>query len=221
MSGGDLGVVIVTGFLAVATTLMAWYTRRAAQDSEKAIEVGILSAQAAVDQAEATREIIEESRVDRQLAVQPIIHVGPIGHTTQHLESFGETASLMNAGSGPAIGVRVFTWRDQTTNVWMRSREFNLAAHSGTGSVNRDMFTAMSGLPEQTWFMNDPDDTRLSTVVVFWRDALGWRYRLPVIAFPTQTPGIFDFRLVDPERCEPDPLRNTWAEDIRIFPTRS
>ena len=85
-----LGLAIVTAVMAGATVWLGIQTR----------------ASVAVSQTEtnATLKLVKEARRDRELAIQPILR---LRHAVPTME-------VQNIGRGPALRVRLFTWRADT-----------------------------------------------------------------------------------------------------------
>jgi len=87
-----------------------------------------------------------------------------------------------NIGGGPALGRRAFVWPERKELGWFGSNTFDLGVGTDV-ELSGPSFKILPGIPEHTWFNygSNPDDPATqATVVVFWRDILGWRYRLPV-----------------------------------------
>lgn len=191
------------------------------QGSESAAHATQTAAEASRDEAQATVALVDETKRDRELAWQPVISaelVGPSIHSAQ-------AVNVRNVGA-PAIGLRVFLWLDHNNTEWSRSIAFDLApSEVRVLQVNDAWFDRMPShaLPAYDWFRYDEGPKNYGIAVLFWRDLLGWRYRLPVIAFPVFESlgvikeGSFDIRVADPERRQPGPLGD-WSCDRRIFP---
>ncbi len=135
MTAGDWLVGLCTLALAVVTAVMAWFTRRAAEageaaikDARASIELAREQVQAAREEAEATRALAMEQRLDRELAVRPVIHV----HAVDDDLIFAGVA-VSNIGHGPAVGLRAFIWPNASANEWYSSSAHGIAAGGISG----------------------------------------------------------------------------------------
>jgi len=224
-----------------AANRSATATQTAAEAAEKAAVAGQVAAeasraeaaaaQAAAEaskaEAEATLALVEETRRDRELAWQPVIDArrdtGIVGRIPPNLDP---PVLVRNVGGGPAIGLRVFWWPDHNETKWFRSVGKNIGAGQER-PFTREEFVELPALPRYGWFgygENPGDRNHQGYMVFFWRDVLGWRYRLPVIPMPVAKAigvyeeGVFDLRTAEPERRRPgNPVE--WEGSIQIFPT--
>ncbi|MHB8289108.1 MAG: hypothetical protein ACYDEY_07720 [Acidimicrobiales bacterium] len=239
-----------TGVMAIATFLVVWQSRTLSGETKKLAEaardsLGVSQAllranqelvtasreqvAAAQEEARATSELAVEARNDRELACQPVVGIGPAPGAEAAFVREGLPLIVENIGGGPALGLRAFWWPDHEQTAWLRSASLHLAAGAGA-TISKEMFTSIQPLPRYEWFGHGDDPNRREsqgTLVFFWRDVLGFRYRLPVIRFPTtERPGVastevFDPRVAEPERRRPEVGVHDWHTDIRIFPTNA
>lgn len=222
MTAGELFIGLATLALAVVTGVMAWHTSRAAEAARDA-------AGAAAQGAKATCHLAKEAETDRELTWRPYVHVRPLVGENIVTGQLLPPLIVSNIGGGPALGLRVLLWPDHELTKWSRSISIDLGA-GRDHTMNDDHFVGMRSIPVYRWFGRDPDPDKREnqgTAVLFWRDVLGWRYRLPVISFPVAapTPSISiskdraDLRLPDAEWTRSGDGAPDWANDIRIFPT--
>jgi hypothetical protein len=230
-----------TGVMAFATFLLAWQSRSLSKETKRLADASLASVKVSQDLvladqqlveasregAIATRELAIEAQRDRELMCRPFLRVTPLGDLEVAHGRLTPPFVVRNIGGGPALGLRIFTWPDQTSTAWYRSVSVDIGVGE-TQTFQSDMFLSMPSLPEYSWFGYGADPAnRLSqgTVVLFWRDILGWRYRLPVIPFPVAesvgvvAEGLIDLRLPDAERRRPTQGTADWDTTIRIFPT--
>jgi hypothetical protein len=230
-----------TAVMAFATFLLAWQSRSLSRETKKLADASLVSVRVSQDlvladqqlveasheEARATRELATEAQNDRELLCRPFLCVTPVGDLAVAQGRLAPPFVVRNIGGGPALGLRVFTWPDQVRTDWHRSVSIDIGVGEGQ-TFQSDMFLPMVGLPEYSWFGygSDPGN-RLSqgTMVLFWRDILGWRYRLSVIPFPVAesigvvAEGVVDLRLPDADRRRPTQGTTDWDTDIRIFPS--
>jgi hypothetical protein len=230
-----------TGVMAFATFLLAWQSRSLSRETKKLADASLVSVKVSQDlvladqqlveasreEASATRELATEAQHDRELMCRPFLRITPSNLRFQNLGQLVPPFEVYNIGAGPALGVRVFLWPDRAKMEWQRSVSIDVGAGNNE-TVRAEMFLPMPGASEYAWFRYGAgpiDQVSQGTVVLFWRDSLGWRYRLPVIPFPVGeaigvvTPEVLDLRLPDADRRRPTLGSNDWDTDIRIFPS--
>ena len=183
MAGSDVALIVAAGaegVAAVATIYLATKTRALARDTKelaiKTADVAVQTAKAAdaaTDEAAATLQLAEESRLQRDLAWQPLLKA-EVQSGLASGDKITLTVKLTNIGRGPALDC-VYVARDES-NRWCRTFPGHLGADepvvsradSGTGEPPWEVLAPLADSDDQT--------ARLMSVLVC-SDQFGNRFR--------------------------------------------
>ena len=91
-----------TLLVACATLVLAWFTRKALIEGKAAFDAAQTTAAAAKEEADATKALAEESRIDRELAWRPYLTIQEPGPAVA-VDEWSDSATIVNVGTGPAL----------------------------------------------------------------------------------------------------------------------
>lgn len=159
----SVAVAGTSGLVAIATLVLAGFTRSTAKAAVRAV-------QAAEVEAAATQQLASEAQRDRELVYQPVLDIKSPGTA-----SGSRSVEIKNIGGGPALNVRCYFrdedgWgqSDRSLSLPARSAERILVPRSSMGSSPDDLFDSPAGVASCS---------KSLVVVAVGEDVLGNRWR--------------------------------------------
>jgi len=189
--------------LAIFTAVMASRTREVAIETQS--------------ESSATRLLAEEAKRDRELAARAQLSLLEFAcDVLPHQEPPGRVqANILNAGSGPAIDVKLALRSPSDVNIWsiVNFRDLKPAGNREKGGQ-----LVHGGSPYDLF--DDPGDTAAADVVLFCSDVLDRRYRFPFLDAVGNSDATW--RPLPPEIFSPDdPVngRPNWVNHPKLWAT--